>query len=90
MDSNENTMKAYYSQLIGFKIVDFRFERDEFGDDEGWPIFTVRVPRGKNPETRKTIYETVDVVVSRDPEGNGGGFLFLEECSNPRFVGGES
>lgn len=62
-------MKEYYEQLIGYKVVGFHFERDEHGDDEGWPVFSVV----------KDGHEPINVVVSRDPEGNGGGFLFLED-----------
>ena len=62
-------MEKHYTQLIGFKIVGFRFERDEYGDDEGWPIFTIQ--KGK---------ERLDLVLSRDPEGNGGGFAFIEDA----------
>ena len=50
----------------------FRFERDEYGDDEGWPIFTIQ--KGK---------ERLDLVLSRDPEGNGGGFAFIEDAPVP-------
>ena len=63
------TKKEYYEQLIGFKVIDFMFERDEYGDDEGWPVFNLH-----NPKTG----ETVSLVLSRDPEGNGGGFGFIE------------
>jgi hypothetical protein len=61
-------MEEHYRQLIGFHIVGFRFERDEYGDDEGWPIYMLKNDKG----------EEIDLVISRDPEGNGGGFAFIE------------
>jgi len=59
-------MNAYYAQLIGAKITDFRFDSDEL-DDEPWPNFTVTNADGS----------TLEVSLSRDPEGNGGGFAFI-------------
>jgi len=59
-------MIAYYRQLVGFKITGFRMEADEFGADP-FPTFTVQASDG----------ETLDVTLSRDPEGNGGGFAFI-------------
>lgn len=61
-------MDEHYKQLIGFKIVGFRFEVDEYETDN-WPIFTIQ--KGK---------EMLDLVLSRDPEGNGGGFAFIEDA----------
>ena len=63
-------MNAYYGQLIGDKITDFRLEPDELGD-EPWPIFTVTMPEG----------DKLEVCLSRDPEGNGGGFAFIAHPS---------
>lgn len=59
-------VNAYYGQLVGAKITDFRLEIDEFGD-EPWPIFTLEMPQG----------DTLEMTLSRDPEGNGGGFAFI-------------
>lgn len=59
-------MTAYYGQLVGFTITRFRMEADEFGGDP-FPTFTVQTPDG----------ETLDVTLSCDPEGNGGGFAFI-------------
>ena len=59
-------MIAYYRQLVGFTITGFRMESDEFGD-EPFPTFTVTSASG----------DTLDVTLSRDPEGNGGGFAFI-------------
>ena len=52
----------YYKQLEGFKINKF------LGiDAEGFPEFILTKPK----------YEDVKIAVSCDPEGNGGGFLFI-------------
>jgi hypothetical protein len=59
-------MNAYYTQLIGATITDFRFDSDEL-DEEPWPTFTVTMPDGFK----------LEVSLSRDPEGNGGGFAFI-------------
>ena len=57
-------LPAYYRQLIGFRL-----EADDgaYGSGEAFPTFTVQAPDG----------ETLDVPLSRDPEGNGGGFAFI-------------
>ena len=58
-------LEEYYTQMVGFKIIGFRM------DDEGidsWPVFTV-----------KKGAETLQMVVSRDQEGNGPGFMFIED-----------
>ena len=65
-------MTFYYSQLVGFKITGFRMEEDEFGGDP-FPIFTVLSPDNQQ----------LQITVSQDPEGNGAGFLFLEEVAEP-------
>ena len=60
-------MQKYYGQLIGSKIIGFKFEEDEWGGDD-WPIFTLQLGNQK-----------VQLTLSQDPEGNGGGFAFIEE-----------
>ena len=60
-------MQKYYEQLVGCKIVGFRFEDDE--DLTGpFPVFTLQ--RGP---------QRIDLTLSMDEEGNGGGFGFIEE-----------
>ena len=63
-------MKGYYAQLVGCKIVDFNFEEDEYASegDAPFPAFTLESDDG----TR------VILSLSRDEEGNGGGFGFIE------------
>jgi len=58
----------YFSQLVGYKIIRFEYEQDEY-DDEPFPVFLLQ-----HTDTK----ETLKVSVSRDPEGNGAGFLFIE------------
>ena len=53
--------KNYYSQLEGTRIVKY------LGEREGFPTFVLEYPDG----------EKYTMEVSRDPEGNDGGFLFL-------------
>ena len=65
-------MKKYYAQLVGYTIVDFNFERDEYGDggEEPFPVFTLQLGDHK-----------VKMSLSMDEEGNGGGFAFIEEVA---------
>ncbi|WP_108816551.1 hypothetical protein [Loktanella sp. Alg231-35] len=59
-------VNAYYAQLVGAEITAFRLISDEFGEDP-WPTFTVKMPGGN----------VMEMQLSRDPEGNGGGFAFI-------------
>jgi len=55
----------YYKQLEGFKIKKF------LGIDvEGFPEFVLTKPKN----------EDVKIAVSSDPEGNSGGFLFINSA----------
>lgn len=60
--------RRYYKQLVGATIIEFvGMNQDEsMGFDEGFPCFKVKFKDG--------TYGLIEV--SRDPEGNGGGFLF--------------
>lgn len=60
-------MKKHYGQLVGCKIQDFHFEKDEWGGSD-FPVFTLT--NGS---------EEVRFVISQDEEGNGGGFAFIED-----------
>ena len=60
-----NSYKTYVEPLIGFRIVGIDVEDCEHGD----PWTVLKVQRGD---------EKYNLVVSQDPEGNGGGFLFIE------------
>ena len=60
-------MQKYYSQLVGAKIIGFRFVDDEYAL-EPFPVFTLRLGG-----------QTVEMSLSMDAEGNGGGFAFIKE-----------
>jgi len=60
-------MDEYFSQLIGFTIVGLHMEADEYGG-QGFPVYTLDKGGVKLTAT-----------ISSDEEGNGGGFIFLEE-----------
>mgnify|MGYP000085446619 CR=1 FL=1 len=61
-------MDKYYSQLIGAKIIGFRMDEDDMAFLNPFPVFTLQVGDQK-----------VDLALSMDEEGNGGGFGFIEE-----------
>lgn len=60
-------LKAYYSDLIGKKVVGCGIDFDLDFDYEVWPYLNF-----EDPETG----EVFKVTISRDEEGNGPGFLF--------------
>ena len=62
----------YYSQLIDYVVTGVAFEEDELGGVP-FPVLTMMHPSG----------DVVRVVVSSDEEGNGAGFLFVEEANMP-------
>jgi len=64
-----------YGQLIGFEIVDFYMEETDDNFTDAWPTFVI-----ENKENK----ERVKLVLSRDPEGNGAGFAFVEGIQNDR------
>lgn len=59
-------MKKYYSQLIGSKIIGFRFESEE-GCLDDFPVFKLQIGG-----------QIVKLSISRDEECNGGGFGCIE------------
>jgi hypothetical protein len=59
-------MQKYYSQLIGSKIIGFRFDDDDYAL-QPYPVFTLRLGG-----------QTVEMTLSMDEEGNGGGFAFIK------------
>lgn len=66
-------MQKYYSQLVGARIIDFKFQRDEsYGWTEEWPTFTLQL--GNLYSNQK-----VKLVLCQDEEGNGAGFGSIEE-----------
>tara|TARA_Y100000114_G_C11653274_1_gene275325 strand:- start:276 stop:500 length:225 start_codon:yes stop_codon:yes gene_type:complete len=55
--------QEYYGQLVGGKILQF------WMNDDGYPSFEIAHPR----------YGLLTIEVSRDPEGNDPGFLFIND-----------
>ena len=64
--------KKYYGSLAGATIIKFDGMHDDDMGGDGFPSFTVRFKDG-------TIGQ---IEISRDPEGNGGGFIFGLETPN--------
>lgn len=67
-------MNKYYNQLVGAKIIGFRMEDQDFSLAP-FPVFTLELDDEKAYDhgVRK-----VDLALSMDEEGNGGGFGFIE------------
>ena len=65
-----NAMAKHYKQLIGHTIIKYILD-DKDADIEPFPILITKY-KGKEYQ----------VVVSRDPEGNGGGFLEIQLIKN--------
>lgn len=65
MTSYLNSYKEHVEPLIGFRIVGVDVDDCEHGD----PFTILKIQRGD---------KKYNLVVSQDPEGNGGGFLFIE------------
>ena len=66
---NSGNFDDYYKQLEGMKIHKYM----GMGDD-GFPRFILK----------KKGYEDTQIEVSRDPEGNEGGFLFIGETDESK------
>ena len=64
-----------YKQMIGHTIIGFEMEKDEMGDN--WPVFVVEKIYPSTKTTGTKVRHRL--VISRDPEGNGPGFVFLEK-----------
>ncbi len=59
--------QEYYGQLKGAVVLDVGIvEEDNYGMEEHWPCFIVKLMNGK----------TIQIELSSDEEGNGPGFLF--------------
>lgn len=56
----------YYSALDGATIVKFEGVKDDIFGAKGFPTFSVRLRNGSEGL----------IEISRDEEGNGGGFIF--------------
>ena len=64
-----DSYRKHVEPLIGFRIIGVDVEDCEHGD----PFTVLKVKRGD---------EKYNLVVSQDPEGNGGGFLFIESSKS--------
>lgn len=74
MANRQGNFDDYYKQLEGYTIDKFLgvTDEDEEYQTDGFPQFRLT----------KAGYETIIIEVSRDPEGNGGGFLFIGESDD--------
>ena len=61
-------MQRYFAQLVGAKITRFEMVQREY-DDEPFPTYWVKARNG----------DRLKLAFSRDEEGNGPGFIFIEE-----------
>jgi hypothetical protein len=69
--TQERWNTGYYKQLEGATILRFKGT-----DSDGFPMFLARLANGKH----------VELVLSQDEEGNGGGFMFgLPDYTLPEF-----
>ncbi len=64
----DNRFHNLYRPLIGATITDFETEPNEDDPNHPWLIFKIRKGADKKQLT-----------ISRDPEGNGGGFIFIDD-----------
>ena len=84
--------RRYYGSLVGMKCVGVETEEDEFSDGV-WAVLLFQNEDGSPIEFDGEQYGGVKVLVSRDEEGNGPGFLMglpdVPDKDNP-FLRGDS
>lgn len=68
-DKHNEFLHRLYGQLVGGKVVGHRLDADAWNSDEPFPVLIIRTRHG----------EVLDCTVSCDEEGNGAGFMFVEE-----------
>ena len=75
-DTQVRWNNGYYTQLEGATILKFKgTDPDDFGS-RGFPQFIAKLKTG----------EVVELTLSQDEEGNGGGFMFgLPDYTLPEF-----
>jgi len=77
----EDWAKAYYGQLVGYTIKEFRIEDNSEVDDgytdDQFPVFVLTKGNASGEPDLK-------ISVSQDEEGNGSGYLFIEEEADGR------
>ena len=70
MEKREKWFREYYGQLEGYTISTFDGMQDTDGvGEDGFASFVLH----------KAGHPTLRVEVSKDEEGNGGGFMFISE-----------
>ena len=72
---NKKQYQAYYNefeQLKGFTIRGFYMSNDAF---DSYPTFILH-----RRETQDYQSQTIELALSQDEDGNGGGFAFIEEA----------
>lgn len=65
--------RKHYGQLQGLTVINVQMVNDDDGDDV-WPVFIMGRDDGKGGIVEGSH---VQVMLSRDPEGNGAGFAFI-------------
>ena len=65
----EKSMHDHYTKLLGHRIVDYFLDSSD-PDVEPFPILVTSY--------KDKLY---NVIIQRDPEGNGGGFVNINEIS---------
>lgn len=66
--------RRYHGSLVGMKCVEVRSEEDDYSN-EAWPILVFENADGSPIEIDGEAYDRMEVMVSRDPEGNGPGHI---------------
>ena len=68
ISSIQTEQSEYYKGLIGYQVIGFKYV-------DGFPTLVMEnMRKNDNPKT-------ISVAVSKDPEGNGEGFLFITDAS---------
>ena len=68
---SDDTYTEYYKQLEGATILHYRGMQQEEHDLGPFPVFLVKFANGS----------VGNIAASMDEEGNGGGFIFIEQVS---------
>ena len=65
--------RKHYGQLQGLTVINVQMVEDDEGD-ESWPVFIMGRDDGRGGIVEGSH---VQVMLSRDPEGNGAGHAFI-------------
>ena len=81
MEKREKWFREYYGQLEGYTISKFDGMKDTDGvGEDGFASFILH----------KAGHQTLRVEVSKDVEGNGGGFMFVSDYKLGKEISDES